>query len=79
LDDWYCTLLKVVYTLFPGDVPSESVAINVVTVVPIGTSSFNVTGRGTAVYTGGMSLRSWNQNSNSHWTEGSTIFSSNGK
>lgn len=45
-------------TLFPGAVPSESVATNVVTVDPTATSSSNVIGCGIIVKTGGISLRS---------------------
>lgn len=45
-------------TLFPGGLPSESVAINVVTVEPTATSSSKVIGCGINVNTGGMSLRS---------------------
>lgn len=48
----------VLFTLFPGDVPSESVAKRVVTLVPMATSSSSVTGEGMVKNTGGISLRS---------------------
>lgn len=45
-------------TLFPGAVPSESVAIKFVTDVPIAASSSSVMGCGIIVKTGGMSFLS---------------------